>query len=61
MTLSEIRKMPTGLDPESPGPIHESVFRSYHVLGKVREWLLEGTPSSVIVEMMDDLMERRGP
>ncbi len=50
MKCFDIRRMPTTLD-----NVRERVFRSYHVLGKVKELLEKETPTSVIIEVIDDL------
>jgi hypothetical protein len=55
MTLDELRAMPTivtELDPHSRGT-HESRLRSYQVLQKAREWLADGAPGSVVLEMIE--------
>jgi len=56
MTLAEIREMPTSIDLPSNG-IHESVLRSYQIVGKVRELLRAETPHCVIEEIILDLMD----
>lgn len=61
MTLAEIREMPTRLDCGSSGPrLHESVFRSFHCVSKIRELLDYGAPPAVIVEIIDDIMKAPG-
>lgn len=50
MKCFDIRRMPTTLD-----MVHESVFRSYHVLEKVQELLRQQTPARVILEVIEDL------
>jgi hypothetical protein len=58
MTLAEIRDLPTvfGTGPNG-NRVHESIFRSYHCVQKVRELLREETPPSVILEIIDDIMD----
>ncbi len=65
MTLSEIRKMPQttstrDLHGAEAMAVHESVFRSYHVIQKVRKWLQcdPPVPPVALLEVIDYLMER---
>lgn len=66
MKLHEINKQPTTTSelcrlPNDPDPkIHESVFRSYQILEKVKELMDLGTPSAVVRELIDE-MERPLP
>lgn len=63
MTLAELREMPTCLGTGPNGSrIHESVFRSYQMLMKVRQMLMnpEKVPPYVIMEIIDDVMEAPG-
>ena len=57
MTLAQLRAFPVTID-NKPGDTcrgyHESLLRSYQVLQKAREWLLLGTPPSVVLEMIGD-------
>ena len=57
MILAAIREQPTtiGTGPNS-GRVHESVLRSFHIVGKVRELLNSGTPPDIVLEIIDDLM-----
>lgn len=61
MTLAELRERPTMLvvGGKNGQRIHESCFRSYGMLDKVRSLLRSPTqvPASVILEMIDDVME----
>lgn len=52
MTLEEIRAMP--LD-AAAFAIHESIFRSYHIVDKVVELLKEDCPAKVVLEIIEDL------
>lgn len=59
MTLSEIRSMPRDVDfkdvdPNSKG-MHESCFRSYHIVEKVMELCHEATPHKLMLEIINDL------
>jgi hypothetical protein len=63
-TLAEIRETPVVLDTGN-GRVHESVFRSWHCLRKVREYLLmarkgDRMPPEVLLEIIDDLMDSPG-
>lgn len=55
MTLAEIRALPTTLD---CGPnnkrFHESCFRSYHIVVKIRELVDQGSPD-LLSQIIDDL------
>ncbi len=58
MNLSEILEFPTTLDTGPNGNrVHESVFRSYQCLEKVRELLRVESPPSVVIEIIDHIME----
>ncbi len=60
MTLSELRERPTTIGTGPNGQrIHESVMRSYGMLMKVRELLMqpERVPANVLLEMIDDVMD----
>ena len=58
MRLCDIRAFPTTVKlPIEASGIHESVFRSYQCLEKVRDLLTRGVPADVLVELIDDLME----
>lgn len=50
MKLSEIANIPTCV-----GDKHESVLRSYHILQKVKDYLHEGVPPKVILEIIAEL------
>ena len=52
MKFSEIRKMPTTYD-----NVHESVFRSYHILEKVKELIEQKTPAYVMIELINDMQD----
>ncbi len=60
MILSEIRQMPkTMTKKEVTGVLnegmHESLFRSYHIVQKVKELVDAKTPHAVILEIIRDL------
>ena len=60
MKISDIRAFPTTIDsiPTGCKGVHESVLRSFQIVAKVR-WLLEhGTPSDVVLSLMDEMEER---
>lgn len=60
MTLAELREQPTTIGTGPNGTrVHESVLRSYGMLQKVRELLMqpERVPPNVILEMIDDVMD----
>lgn len=61
MTFLEIRAMPTTVKEIPPGcvGVHESTTRAFHVARRVRDLLAKGTPSEVVLELMD-LMEGQG-
>ena len=61
MTIAELVEWPTILE-NGPGGqrFHESVLRSYQVLQKARQWLLQGTPPGVVLEMIDHCMDAPG-
>lgn len=48
--LEQIRNMPTVIDGN-----HESLYRAYHVLDKVKEWLRLRTNQDVILELVEHL------
>lgn len=57
MKISEIRQQPqtyTGISGHDS--VHESVLRSYHIVGKVREMLEKGWPNEAILYIIE-LME----
>lgn len=72
MTFEQIRRVPTELALEDvekhllshvwlgsqPAGWHESLFRSYHILRKVRQMAEQGTPGNVLVEIIDDLWSK---
>lgn len=60
MKMYEIRRMPTtsdGLtqDVDKPLKIHESVFRSFHIVDKVVELCTKEVPYDLIIEIIHDL------
>lgn len=58
MKISEIKNFATtlGTGPNS-GRCHESIFRSYQILEKVKELLRLGTPGEVVLEIINDIEE----
>lgn len=61
MTLAELRELPTVIGTGPNGPrIHESLLRSYHCVGKVRELLRHEVPPKVLLEMIEDIMYAPG-
>ena len=59
MTLDEIRAMPTSYVDGDGQKCHESLLQSFQLLMKVEEWLDQGAPAIVVLEMMRDV--RRKP
>lgn len=61
MTLAELRELPTTIDTGPNGNrAHESIFRSYQMLQKVRGYLIAGgqpIPYPVLLEMIDDVLD----
>jgi hypothetical protein len=56
VTLAQIREMPT-VSRDNTGRTHESVFRSYHIVEKVKDLLRENTPAATILEIIEDLQD----
>lgn len=56
MTLADIRDMPTCI-----GNSHESVMRSFHVVGKVKELCELKVPHASILEIISDLESAAEP
>lgn len=50
MKLLEIAEMPTGIN-----NFHESTLRSYQLLQKVKEYLLEEVPNKVILDLIHEV------
>lgn len=56
MLIREISDMPVTINAsEYECDIHESVCRSYHVVRKVRDLLIKGTPGKVVIELIDEM------
>lgn len=53
MTLKQIFEMPQVMD--SAQKVHESVFRSYHILDKVMEMVIRGDSKETIIEVVNFL------
>ena len=54
MMLREIAEFPTVIW-GSNQKIHESCFRAFHKLVKVRELLQEGAPSKVVLDILTEM------
>ena len=52
MKISEIKKLPTVI-----GNNHESLFKHYHTLEKVREMLERGDSNETIIEIINELVD----
>lgn len=52
MRLSDIAKIPTTVN-----KVHESVYRSYHILNKVADLLHKGTPAQVVLELIAEMQD----
>ena len=50
MKISEIMKFPTTIDNN-----HESLYRCYHILDKVKFWLKETWGRESILELIEEL------
>lgn len=50
MKLLEIAEFPTCIN-----NLHESTLRSYQILQKVKEYLQEGVPSKVILDLISEV------
>lgn len=50
MSIREIAKLPTVID-----GVHESCFRSYHILRYVESLLEQGTPPTVSLQLLREL------
>ena len=48
--LSKLASMPTVLN-----NMHESLFRSYHALRKIKELLAKGTPGDVVLAIISEI------
>ncbi len=56
MGIIEISKMATTFDPPHiPGDVHESIFRSYHILDAVKRFLIHGVPNNIILELIEEM------
>lgn len=55
MDLFEIVNFPTVVENN-----HESVLRSYHILQKVKDYLQDGVPHKVILEIIEELEGENG-
>jgi len=50
MKWKEIAKLPT-----TESGLHESIFRSYQILDKVKEYMARGVPYDVIYELIEEI------
>lgn len=50
MKIAEILKLPVVID-----NIHESVYRVYHILEKVKEYLSMGYDKDIILNLIDEM------
>ena len=50
MKIKDITKMQTAED-----NLHESLFRSYHILEKVKDYLHRKVPDDVIIELIEEM------
>lgn len=64
MKFAEIKAMPKRMwvsklreVMEGTTGLHESLFRSYHLLQKVKELLRAGVPAELLLEIIEDLEE----
>lgn len=53
MRIIDIHALPTTMDNASK--IHESVFRSFHILEKAKEYLALGVPPGVILDLIAEM------
>ena len=53
ITINRMRTTYTGT-----GAVHESIFRSFHILEKVKILLERGTPTKVVLELIDEMEEK---
>lgn len=61
MTIRQIMEMPTVVTevPCGCSGVHESVLRAYNILERVKEWLSSRVPADVILDLIDELEEKR--
>lgn len=60
MKISAIKEFPTTLGTgANSGRYHESVFRSYQTLEKVKSLLAIDTPSEVVLEIIQDIEQAK--
>jgi len=59
MKISEIRQLQTAISeiPSGAKAVHESAFRSYHILQKVKDLLARNVPVDVILELVAEMEE----
>ncbi len=58
MTIQKLQSLPTSISESvlRKTAVHESVLRSYQLVCRLREMLLDGTRSDVIVAVIDTVM-----
>lgn len=54
MTINEINQMPVTFS-HGGGAVHESIYKSYHALQRVKDLLRKGTPPAVVLEFIDEM------
>ena len=63
MKLAEIRQMPRVSDDikgiELGCKLHESCFRSFHLLQKVKYYLENAVPSKIILELIEEVEDEQ--
>lgn len=65
MKIAEIIEMPTSIPhPKAKPQIgfqawHESCTRSYHIVGKVKDWLRLNAPPELVIELIEFMESRR--
>lgn len=57
MRIIDIANLPTIIEeiPPSSEGVHESIFRSYHILEKAKWMLQEGTPPQVVLDLIEEM------
>ena len=52
MKIVAIHQMRTCYPDGGKGGVHESIFRSYHILEKTKELLAQGVPAPVVLDLI---------
>ncbi len=55
MKIIEIIPLPTSVEGNFPNGVHESIFKSFHILEKVKKLLEYQTPYPVILELITEM------